>query len=315
MKSVIKYLVVVVMLSISSSAVAQKEKVVESSDKHKPAWIGTFEESYITVTEVGKTLSDVSERALASIYQHIINAVAVNVSSSETLISKSVSYDNLSSVMHDYTSVLMSEAAKMPFINDISLTNANDIYWEKIYSRKDKSYRYEYSVRYPFDEATRHKLVADFIAIDNAKMVELASLRRELDSITELDRINRALNALDVLYNYFFDSTRKGETEQLKRDFLALYSQVGIEIEQEGVGECIFSLRLNNRRVTTSIPARLKSASALNMSVAAIEDGRYKLTYDPTYASATDLNTIEIIYLFGARRVAKVVHFEAPTQK
>jgi hypothetical protein len=47
------------------------------------------------------------------------------------------------------------------------------------------------------------------------------------------------------------------------------------------------------------------------MNVAPIEGDMYELTYDPTYASDRDINTIEIIYLFGARRVGKIIHFNA----
>ncbi len=303
------------MLAVTLPALAQKEKVVESSREKRPSWIGTFDKSSITVTEVGTSLSEVSEKALSSIYQHIINSIAVNVTSNERLISKSVSYNNLHSVMSDYTSVLMTEAAKIPYISDISLANATDIYWEKVYSRKSKSYRYEYSVQYPFDDITRRNLVAEFVAIDNAKMEELKALREELDTLTDLDRIGRALNSLDALYNYFFDSARRSDTEALKRNFLALYSQIHIEVESEKSGECIFTLRLANRNVTTSVPVRLRSVSALNMCVVPIEGNRYKLTYDPSYASTTDINTIEIIYLFGARRVEKVIHFTAPAKK
>lgn len=315
MKEIAKYLIAVAMLVVSAPVMAQRDKVVEASSKERPSWIGTYKDSAITVTETGSSLSEVSERALASIYQHILNSIAVSVTSSEMLVSKSVSYDNLTSVMQDYTSVLMTEAAKIPYISNISLMNAEEIYWEKIYSRKEKSYRYEYSVRYPFDEATRKKLVTEFIAIDNAKSAEMNALRDELNTITDLDRIGRALNALDVLGNYFFDATRKNEAEALKRDFRAIYSQIRIEIEEESAGRCVYALRFSNRNVTTSIPVRLKSSSATEMSVSAIDGNRYLLTYDPTYASTTDFNTIEVLYLFGGRRVGKVIHFDSPDKK
>lgn len=311
MKNAIKHIILLIMLVVALPAMAQKDKVVKSSDEERPSWIGTFDNSSITITEVGANLSEVAEKALASIYQHIINSIAVNVSSHETLISKSVSYDNLTSVMNDYSSTLMTEAARIPYLNNISLTNATDIYWELIYSRKDKTYRYEYSVRYPFDEITRRNLVAEFIAIDNAKMAKLNALREELDTITNLDNINRAMNDLDALRAYFFDSPRRSETDALKQNFMALYSQVNLQILEESIGKCRYALRLANRNVTTSVPVRLKSSSAINMNVAPIEGDMYELTYDPTYASDRDINTIEIIYLFGARRVGKIIHFNA----
>ena len=58
------------------------------------------------------------------------------------------------------------------------LSNAEAVYWERIYSKKTKTYRYEYSVLYPFPEQTRRQLIEAFVAIDDAKQAEYERLRR-----------------------------------------------------------------------------------------------------------------------------------------
>lgn len=306
-------ILVTALLTLSTlSAWAQKEKVVEQSDKKRPEWIGCSTSSTIAITETGKTLAEVQEKALASIRQNIINSVAVNITSTEEMTSRQVSKDNLYSVMHDYTSTLMTEAAKLPFMSNISLSNAKDIYWEKIYSKADKTYRYEYSVCYPFDEIERRNLVREFLAIDNKKVAELEALRREAETLTDLDRIPRALNALEELHAYFFDEVRRNETQEVMKNFRGLYKQVSIEVEEEQAGECIYSLRISGRRVVTSIPVRLKSDSALDMAVKAIDNERYMLSYDASYASPRDINSIEISYPMGAVKVSRTITFEAP---
>ncbi len=306
-------ILVTALLTLSTlSAWAQKEKVVEQSDKKRPEWIGCSTLSTIAITETGKTLAEVQEKALASIRQNIINSVAVNITSTEEMTSRQVSKDNLYSVMHDYTSTLMTEAAKLPFMSNISLSNAKDIYWEKIYSKADKTYRYEYSVCYPFDEIERRNLVREFLAIDNKKVAELEALRREAETLTDLDRIPRALNALEELHAYFFDEVRRNETQEVMKNFRGLYKQVSIEVEEEQAGECIYSLRISGRRVVTSIPVRLKSDSALDMAVKAIDNERYMLSYDASYASPRDINSIEISYPMGAVKVSRTITFEAP---
>lgn len=306
-------ILVTALLTLSTlTAWAQKEKVVEQSDKRRPEWIGCSTSSTIAITETGKTLAEVQEKALASIRQNIINSVAVNITSTEEMTSRQVSKDNLYSVMHDYSSTLMTEAAKLPFMSNISLSNAKDIYWEKIYSKADKTYRYEYSVCYPFDEIERRNLVREFLAIDNKKVAELEALRREAETLTDLDRIPRALNALEELHAYFFDEVRRNETQEVMKNFRGLYKQVSIEVEEEQAGECIYSLRISGRRVVTSIPVRLKSDSALDMAVKAIDNERYMLSYDASYASPRDINTIEISYPMGAVKVSRTITFEAP---
>ena len=183
--------------------------------------------------------------------------MAVNVSSAEKMATRQITRDQLVSAMSDYSSVLMTEAGQLPYLNNITLSNAEAVYWERIYSKKTKTYRYEYSVLYPFPEQTRRQLIEAFVAIDDAKQAEYERLRRELGTITDIDRIQLAVNELDGLYDYFFDATRKGDVETLRRNYRALYHAVSIEVESEAPGECVYSLRLNGRPATAAVRARL----------------------------------------------------------
>lgn len=289
----------------------RREKVVEASDKRKPDWIGRSDASALSVTEVGETLAEASERCLTTIRQHIVNAVAVNISSTESMTSRQITRDDLVTVMNDYASNVTTEAAGLPYINDIALTNAEAIYWERIYNKEEKRYRYEYSVRYPFTEAMRRELVDRFLEIDRRHVAELEQLRAGLETIDDIDDVRRAVNELDGLHGYFFDAGRKRETETLRRNYLDLYHRVSIVVEEEAPGMCLYSLQLAGRRVTTSVAPRLTSDSALDLQVRPDGDRQYRLTYNPAYASPTDINRIEILYLFGGTRVAKTILFEA----
>lgn len=315
MRSLVKIALLATLLLSAQTAEAHKEKIVEQSNETRPEWIGHTTSTTIAITEVAPTLAEAQERAINSIRQHIINSVAVNISANELLFTRQISQNGTHNITHDYTSAIRSEAAKLPFVSNISLSNASDIYWVRIYSKTSKEYRYEYSVCYPFDKATRTELVNSFLAIDNAKYKELVRLREGVATITNLDEIALAINSLDELHNYFFDETRRNEASTIKKNYLALYPQIGIEIEEEEAGKCIYSLRIAGRRVTTSIPVRLRSESAIEMTVKALEGNRYQLTYNPEYASRQDINTIEIIYPFGAVKVARTITFDAPKDK
>lgn len=309
MKRLLPISLLLAALCISTAAFAQKDKVVEASSKRKPAWIGSSDRSHFAVTEVGETLAAASGKCMASIRQYIVNAVAVNVSSAEKMATRQITRDQLVTAMSDYSSALMTEAGQLPYLNNITLSNAEAVYWERIYSKKTKTYRYEYSVLYPFPEQTRRQLIEAFVAIDDAKQAEYERLRRELGTITDIDRIRLAVNELDGLYDYFFDATRKGDVETLRRNYRALYNAVSIEVESEAPGECVYSLRLDGRPATTAVQPRLKSESVLEMAVKPYGDGRYLLSYDPQYASPTDINKIEVLYLFGGARVSQTIFF------
>lgn len=308
------FTVAALMLS-TSSALAQRERIVESSRETRPSWIGCSTTRYLAVTEVGATLAEATDKAMNTLRQHILNSVAVNVSSTEVMVSRQVTVNALMDVMNDYTSVLMTEAAKLPYLNNISPTNASDSYWERIYSRKDKSYRYEFSILYPFDEETRNELIANFLAIDNRKMEEFEALGRQLDTIDDMDKVKEAINSLEALENYVFDGTRRDEVEVLRRNYRSLYSKLVIVVEEQSYGKCIYSLCLGSRRVTTSVGARLRSDAALEMSVKPIDGKRYQLSYNPEYASPKDINSIEIIYPFGGVSVKETIYFDAPAKE
>ena len=297
------------------ASVSRKEKVVEASSNRKPDWIGRSNSSALAVTEVGETLSDASERCLATIRQQIINAVAVNISSTETMITHQVTRDDLVSLMNDYSSQVTTHAAQLPYIHDITLSNAEDIYWERIYNKQEQRYRYEYSVRYPFTEQMRQDLIDAFLAIDNDRMADLKRLRLGLEKIDNIDRIREALTELDGLSDYFFDAVRKRETETVRRNYLDLYRQISIVVDSESLGSCLYSLQLKGRRLTTSVTPRLNSESALAMQVKAVGDGYYRLTYDAEYASPSEINEIEILYLFGGSRVSKRILFDPAENK
>lgn len=313
MKKLLFSALVPLLLATPAALYAQKEKVVEASDPAKPAWIGRSDQSAICVTEVGATLAEASERCMASIREQVINAVAVNVSSAETMTRRQITRDKLMTVMSDYSSVLMTEAAKLPYLNDLVLSNAEAIYWERIYSKKTKSYRYEYSVRYPFGAETRRRLVDDFLTIDEAKSARYEALRREVETLVDIDRIRQAVEELDGLERYFFDATRRSDVATLRNLYRQLYDRLSIRIEAETCGSCLFSLRLDGRKVTTSVQPRLKSESAVDMRVRPVADTLYQLTYNPEYASASDLNRIELLYLFGSTRLRHTLPFD-PTQ-
>ena len=299
----------------TTRAEAQKERVVEQSRKPRPTWVGLSTADYLAVTETGNTLAEATEMAMSTIRQHIINSVAINISSNEVMVQRDVNYNDWREVLEDYSSVVMTEAAKLPYINNISISNAADVYWERIYTRATKSYRYEFSIRYPFSEQTRRDLVEQFLAIDNAKVEELERLKSEYETITDLDKINEAANSLEALTNYFFDITRSSEAEILRRNYRSLYARTTLEIEEQGEGYCIYSLRIGDRRVRTSRGAYLYSESALELAVTEMEDHRYKLTYNPEYASPKEINTIIIGYSFGGANLKTTIYFEAPKKR
>ena len=78
-------------------------------------------------------------------------------------------------------------------------------------------------------------------------------------------------------------------------------------------GRCYLSLHENgcsaNRGACLQLCRRKYTLTDKESGEALDTDGRYLLSYDPQYASPTDINKIEVLYLFGGARVSQTIFF------
>lgn len=304
-----KFVVILFALFLVTEASAQKEKIVERSAKKAPAWVGITTSDYFAASGRAATLSDAQTDALNQIRQYIIGSVAVNITSVESSFAGQRTKDEVTEVLKRYSSQVDTEAAAMPFLTDISLSNAEAVYWEKIYVKADNRYFYDYHVKYPFTASQRLALTTEFLRLDKAHYAEFLRLKALYDTFTTVEAIDRAIAELDPLIEYFFDKTRRGEAEALQRSFRSAYGNIAIVPLQEQPETCLYALECNGRKLTTTKAPRLKSPTAVDLSVRRNNDD-YLLTYDCAYCRPEDENYIDIAYVFGGRNVRRRIAFD-----
>ena len=118
----------------------------------RPKWVNGLEKEYIIVVGTGATIELAQQQALMAIKESIVEAVAVNVKTQTNIRTEELT--NRNSVLlflESFSSNTTSESAKVPFLQGISLAQAEGYYWEKIRS-SDKGIRYAYHIRYPFPD-------------------------------------------------------------------------------------------------------------------------------------------------------------------
>ena len=131
--------IICMLLSFVQLSLAQV-KVVETSSKRAPEWIGVTVLDHITVSAESETLDGAKERCLADIRQSVITGIAVYVSSEEYAVDYQVSNNGTNANRKMYSSQVQSIAAKIPSISGVSL-NESEIYWKKLYNKSNKSKR------------------------------------------------------------------------------------------------------------------------------------------------------------------------------
>ena len=277
-----------------------QDKVVESSAKKIPGWIGLANRDFITASATDATLEGAQKKCLQEIRQQIITSIAANIVSVESSFASQVSENEVISLLEKYTSLINTQGVQLPFISNITLANADGIYWAKHYIKKEKRYYYQYYVKYPFSELQRVSLVDAFETMDRAKYKLLLHLKDHLDTFDNIEYIDYAIEELNPLIDYFFDVTRKREAQSLQTLYRKQYENITIISRSSTLGEYDFYLTLGGRIVTTSKKANLRSNCANNIEITPKNNG-YVITYDCIDCLRTEDNWIEVGYVFGGR--------------
>lgn len=297
-KSAIIYFMVF-LFCISMTCSAQKDKMVDSSHKQRPGWIGLSSQEKFSVSATAPSLEQTQEICLNDIRQYIVTSIASSIASSEFFGQSQVSRDGISTTLREYSSTVSTRSVGMPYILGISLSNAEDIYWEKWYSRINKSHYYIYHVLYPFSSADRNRAISEFKAMDDAKNERLAVLSDSLSVYTQVSFVRQAISELEALETYFFDEARKAQAQSLRSRFRRSLDDIVIICDSTKVGEWHFHFSLNGRHVVHDEQPVTRSNHAENIRVCKKQKG-YVLLYDPM-AIETEENTVFFRYSIGSR--------------
>ena len=194
-----KRLMWVVCALLLAVGINAQTKVIEKSAKKVPGWMNTAVDDYLIVSVTASSLADGQSKVLQEITERIIQAVASNVSVSKENILSEVNTNGEIESSDAFKQISKIKSANLPFLKGISLSNVEEIYWEKVQDKSTKKEHYNYSVKYPFSQAEQRKLVAEFEALDAEKVAQYKALEQKLHSIESVDEINQAVLALNTL--------------------------------------------------------------------------------------------------------------------
>lgn len=284
-------------------------KVVEKSSKKQPAWVGGAERNYLIVSAEAPTIEQAKEKILISLKQQIVGTVATRIESTTTIDRRETTIGNESDYSETVSSSVRSKLANIPFISEVSLSKAKDFYWEKLYDKKSKSYKYEYHIRYLFTDFEVSALVNQFNERENQLNTRLRQYEEQLEHIASVEEIDRTLSELKAFLSEFdADDPRRQQTEQLSNNYRKLYKAIEIRQETETTGKRItVSLYLSERPITCMQKPQLLSNCATKLSVST-QNGTYYITYDDEACYEEDDKHITIRFRFGNQIVTKQVY-------
>ena len=197
-----KRLMWVICALLLAAGMNAQTKVMEKSAKKVPGWMNTAVDDYLIVSVTAGSLAEGQSKVLQEITERIIQAVANNVSVSKENVLSEVNTDGNIESSDAFMQVSKMKSANLPFLKGISLSNVEEIYWEKVQDKSTKKEYYNYSVKYPFSKAEQRKLVAEFEALDAEKVAQYKALEQKVHSIESVDEIKQAVLELNTCLLY-----------------------------------------------------------------------------------------------------------------
>lgn len=284
------------------TGIAAQTKVVEKSAKKVPEWLNTATEGYLVVSVRANSLAEGQTKALTEITERIIQSVASNVTVSKKNVLSEVNVNGSIESSDAFIQVSKIKSANLPFLKGISLSNAEEIYWEKVRDKATGKEHYDYSVKYPFSRSEQRKLIAEFEALDAEKVARYEALEQKIGSIESVDEIGQAITELNTLSGYFFDDVRLSQVEGLTARYKQLYDALSLTgtFLENGKYQCQVLLDGNPVRVATKPKVTSNCAGQIGVRPA---DGMFVISYDAEDCLPEEENFLNISLVAGGKRL------------
>ncbi|OFY91761.1 MAG: hypothetical protein A2266_07775 [Bacteroidetes bacterium RIFOXYA12_FULL_40_10] len=284
-----------------------QEKVIEKSGP-KPKWVNGLEKDYVIVVGTGATLDLARQQALMMIKESIVEAIAVNVKTNTNIRTEEVSNrKNVFMFLETFSSNTTSESQKVPFLQGISLAQAEGFYWEKLQSR-ELGTQYAYHIRYPFPVVDMNRLAFEFKLRDEELTAKLERLSAETFYPSSVEEIESIIGELRILADYFMDGRRDVANLAIRR-YNSMLSSIELSDAGSTLGTVRYVLKLGSRMITTVKKPIIRSECAKFTGTDQYQ-GVWSIKYDHSDCYGDLKNNIVVRYRFGSNNVEKIFYFD-----
>ena len=287
-------------------------KVDERSGK-TPDWTSGLEKNYIIGIGNGHSLDVARDKAIVNVKSQIVTSVADFISSSTDFYTGEITADKFSQLYQSYTNQIQTQSGKRDYLQGISASRVEDYYWEKLYNKKTKEVKYEYFVKYPFNQFDLDELVRDFNEKDQLLTDEMNNALMMLEEYTSIEGLIECQSLLSKLSEVFIDERKTKCMTGIER-CKALLASVYITDAGSELGVTRYSLKIGQKAV------RYAKRPVVSSNCARIGDkklGDYICEIDYHYDECYDdpENNIKVYYSFCNQRPEKLFYFDVAEDK
>ena len=274
---------------------AAGDKVVESSGR-EPKWLYGAEQDYIIVSAEAPEAEDAKEKAMIKIKKHIIASIAENVQSSSTISTSEHNVNGKYNVIEDYESVVETQSALIPFLNEVGISKAEDYYWEKI--KRDKNeYFYRYHLKYPFSKFDIMRMLDDFLEREAKLDAQLEEFSKDdFTSYSSVEEMMGQLNKLKMFRSTLMEhDPRRGTCANIEKIYTGFIRSITLRLVSVNKHELIYAPYFGEKKLMTNVQPKLSTNCLVNLQYEP-RGGQCVVTYDFETACYDDEeNWLEVI--------------------
>jgi hypothetical protein len=237
------------------------DKVLQSSAKRMPKWVGGMEEGYFIVSAQAESLDAAQQKAMTQIREQIVSAIATTVHSATSITLHEVSDNGTIRSHREMDTHLSVKPADIPYLANVSPSHAKDFYWAHI-RKSDKSTYYIYHVRYPFSNS-KLRLLADEYEKQQKLLNDSLQAFASTD-FADYDDLDRMLLRHTQLKQFIAglreDDPRQDICTAIRKNYERMITQnIQIEIESSDRENTRVALVYGTRPLAYSILPKVKS--------------------------------------------------------
>lgn len=297
-------LVLAFMPAALADAKASATKILERSEKKVPAWYSSPGNGFIFAEGEAATLAEAQEEAVRQLVLQVVQSVGVNVEHSSYMSASSGVDDGELHEKEMFESSTEIAYARLPFVKGISLAEAQATYWEKLMDKSSGKTFYKFAVLYPLSERRVAEMRTQYEREDNEKSASLKECRRMLSEVSSSEQIEGAVRTLTSLREFFLDTARQHEAQELCESYRLLYKDVRMEFGIPADGKVAMRFKLYDRTFKAPVKLQLKSECAARLSAEVnLEGDGFIISYDDIDCLPDEENYIEVTARLGNTRL------------
>lgn len=298
MKIYIKGLLICYLAIFTFSAYdAKAQKVIDSSRKKRPEWVGGAIKGALIVSAVSDNLENAKLKCLSDIKVQMLESVAQNIEYSSRIVVDQLTQGHNVQSNISYHQEGGTNVANLPFLTGISMASAEDFYWEKFLDSKTNHTYYCFNLLYPYNDADYQMLKSEFDIMDGKMVSTVEGCETDLNKFGSIEELEDRFSKLLLAKDYFFDKKRSAWVDNVINSYMNCYSGLTVCSKNIEKGKIQCWIQSTGKLLSCTTLPSIKSECASRIECTS--DGRiYTITYSDEYCIDDADNSLELCFKF-----------------